>query len=117
MANDITIYIGDDKDLNLSVKDSDGNAVDITNYDIFFTVKKDIGDSDNDAVIKVDQTVSSGSDGTVTITIPKSQTTDLTPMTYVYDIQWKDTSDKIKTLLVGDFNVEQQVTQRTTKET
>lgn len=117
MANDIKIYVGNDKDLDLEVKDSSGTAIDITDYDIFFTAKKEYDDEDDDAVIKVDQTVSDGSDGKVTITIPKEDTEDLTPMTYVYDVQWKDTDGKIKTLLVGDLNVYNKVTDRTTKET
>ncbi len=114
MTNDIDVYQGDDKKIKLTVTDESGTAIDISSYEIYFTVKKNIDDSDSDAVYSFDMGVGTdGEDGVITFWIERADTSGLDAGTYVYDIQWKDTDSKVKTLIVGDFNVKKEVTDRT----
>ena len=114
MTNEINIYRGDDKTITLTITDEEGDAINVSNYVIFFTVKETDADGDNDAIMKIDQTIVDGSTGIVTIDITNTHTADLLEKTYVYDIQWKDTNNDIKTLVKGDFIVSYDVTTRTT---
>lgn len=106
---DLEVHKGDSQDIVITVKDSNGVATDITGYTFFFTVKEDKTDTDADA--KIDKTVTSLSDptnGETTIAVSKTDT-DLTVSSstqkYVYDVRMKDTSDKITTLLIGNYKI------------
>lgn len=47
---------GDNYDLELEIQDSDGNAIDLSGTTVFFTVKRNLQDSDANALIAVEQT-------------------------------------------------------------
>lgn len=118
MVNDITVFRNDDHDIIVTFTDSKDVEIDISEYVIFFTVKEDPEDADENALIKIDETigVGEGTTGSMTINITPSDTSSLVPGKYVYDIQWKDTDNKIKTLVKGDFILKADVTTRTTPE-
>ena len=115
MTNDISVYQGDDYDITVTFTDSDDVAIDVSSYVIFFTVKKNLSDTDEAASIKTDQTIGDGSSGIVTISLVPSDTSSLAAGNYHYDIQWKVTgTSKIKTVIKGDFILLEEVTTRTT---
>ena len=112
MTNDLRIYRGDDKTYNLTFTNSSGTAIDITGYTIFFTVKNYSGDSDDDAVIKKD--ITSHSDptaGKTEITLSSTDTAQAIKK-YCYDIQMKDGSGNITTVVEAFLFIVQDITLR-----
>lgn len=113
MANDITTFRGDTLALNLVLTDSDGAVIDITGYTFFFTVKQNDDDSDSSALIAENQTSHTiATAGTSNITVNATATV-LTAGDYPYDVQMKDASGSITTLIKGDLIIRQDVTSRT----
>lgn len=112
--NELTAFRGDDKDITIEVKDSDDNAVDISGWTIWFTVKKSADDADSDAVIGPKKVTShtDASSGKSTVSLTNSDT-DLSRGTYIYDIQTDDGSGKITTWGKGDFTIMKDVTDTT----
>jgi hypothetical protein len=105
---------GDDVTYHLAFKDGD-DAVDITGWKIYFTLKKNIDDDDDDALIKK-ETEPAGADaiaGLADIVLLDTDTNDLAG-TYDYDIQYKDDSGLIKTVMKGAYLFEKDVTRRIT---
>ena len=114
----LEIFRGDTVNIDLTIKDSAGTAIDITGYTFYFTAKTNDDDSDDNALIKEDVTTHlnpDGGDGTSTgqsrITLSKTQTA-VAIGNHYYDIQMKDTSGNITTLTKDRFNVKQDVTTR-----
>lgn len=114
MSNDLTVYRGDDKTYNLTFTDSNGDAIDITGYTIFFTVKNNKTDSDDDAVIKKDITSHIDPTNGKTQIILTDIDTAIAIKRYFYDIQLKDVSGLITTVLEDAFIIVQDITIRTT---
>jgi hypothetical protein len=114
MAN-LAIVRGDSISYNVNFTYDSGSAVNITNYIIFFTVKKSFQDNDSSALIS--KTISNHINPTGGETIISLNTTDteISPGKYVYDIQYKNDSNNIKTPmgLIGDFIVLPDVSRRT----
>ena len=113
MATLIPIRRGDSKALIINVLDSTGTAIDITGYTFFFTVKADNTDADVSALISVTQTsLTDPTNGTTTISL-SSTDTDIAIGLHFYDIQMKDGSGNITTLVSGIFEIKQDTTVRT----
>lgn len=113
-ASNLIIMRGDDIIYTVTLVNDDGTNPNITGYTFYFTVKEKFTDSDNEA--KIAKTVTSLSDpthGTMTFTLTHTDT-NLAPKTYVYDIQFKDGSSLITTVLYGEFTILPDVTKRTT---
>jgi len=111
----LTIVKGDDKllDLTFYADEEKKIPIDITGYVVFFTVKKKPTDPDSEALIIVDRdTHTLPSEGKTEIEIPNSMT-NIPIGTYYYDIQIKDTDDRIFTVARGKFEVVWQATKRT----
>ena len=111
MSNKISVFRRDNSAINVNVSGTAG-VLDITGYTFFFTVKENETDLDADA--KISKTVTSHTDptnGKTTISMGTADT-DQEAKIYVYDIQMRDTSDNITTLLKGDFEIKQDVTVR-----
>jgi len=53
-VKDYSVYRGDTITIPISFVDGDGNAINITGWLLFFTLKNAIDDSDDSAVLKVD---------------------------------------------------------------
>lgn len=96
--------------------ESDGSALDITGYKVYFTVRNRgtlnalTTNSDADAVIsKVVDTFATPTLGICSVELTKDDT-DITPKKYVYDIQIKDAGNGISTIVIDDFVVQADVT-------
>jgi len=102
---------GDDQVIELEFKE-DGVPINITNWKVYFTLKKNKSDSDNDAVIKKDVTVHTEPlNGKTQILLTNTETDSLNGI-YYYDIQYKDDSSNIKTVLWGMINFFEDITRR-----
>jgi hypothetical protein len=109
MANLADIDRGTKYSITGTYTDDDGTAVDITNSEIFFTVKSTKYDTDTDdseATIKKDGVIVSGTDGTYSITLTPTDTT-VTPGKYFYSITIDVTGDDsdVKLLASGRVKV------------
>jgi len=112
----LCVYRGDDKIITTTFKDELDNPIDITGYTVYFTVKEKEDETvdDSNALIQVD--VTSHLDpvnGKTNINLTNIQT-NIPVGKYVYDIQWKDTGGKIKTIVSDKFIVYKDTTKRTT---
>lgn len=114
MGHNLTLNRRDHKTYCLAFKDEDGNAIDISGWSIFFTAKTNKLDTDDEAKIKKDIEVPSGTGptGTVRFTLEPSDT-DVEAGTLYYDIQMKKPDGTILTPLIGLLSVVQDVTIRT----
>lgn len=115
---DLTIYRGDSKTWNLNFTNSSGQAIDITDYTIFFTVKKKNSYTDDpddtDAIIKKDISIHTAPvTGQSQLVLQPSDTNTAVPAVYVYDMQLKDGSGNILTFISGLFTITADVTRRT----
>jgi len=113
--SDFEIFRGDDKTLEVVVKDQDGNVVDITGSSIRCTVKEHETDPDTEAKISK----SSDTPSEITLTDPTQgkfevyfvpTDTDNLLGDYVYDIQIETSAGKKYTVLKGFFKVKMDVT-------
>lgn len=110
MTTDLSIYEGEYKSWKVTVSTSDGNPVDITGFSFLFTVKRDIGDDDSNAIIKkLITTLSDPTNGSFHITMDESDTANKNGR-HVYDLQMKDTLGHRTALRKNSrFTVEQRV--------
>lgn len=110
----ISIIRRDDTDIQVTVKNDEGNAIDITGYTVYFTVKENSNDSDDDAIITKNITSHSNpSAGITSISLDKTET-DIEEGDYLYDFQIKDTDGNISSTERGTFSVVNDITIRTT---
>ena len=112
----LSVYRGDDKTFSLTFADSGGGAIDISNWVVFFTVKKQANLSapdDTDALIQKDIVTHDDPVNGKTSIVLTSTETDITPNNYYCGIQTKDSSGNIGTVAVGIFQVYMDVTRRT----
>lgn len=116
MANSsptIEIIRGDDINLNLTFKDQDGTAINITGFKVYFTVKRRLGDGDSAALLSADVTSHTQPVlGKTIVLLAHSNTDDISEGTYYYDLQLKDTGGNISSTKRGVFNVVEDVTKR-----
>lgn len=113
-CTNFTKFRGDDITINLAFKDADGVAQDITGWTTFMTIKSSIDDPDVDAVFQEDVTIhDSPADGLTHFTITDADS-DALVGDYVYDIQYKDSTGLIKTVMKGTFTFVKDVTRRIT---
>ena len=99
-SSELKIYRGDTKTFSLTFQNSEGNAKDITGATIYFTAKKDVQDSDDDAVIQVTQTTHSDpTNGKSSIAL-STDDTDIDPGRYNYDFQLVESDGSVTTLVV-----------------
>jgi len=111
----IEVIRGDDITINATFKDDNGDAINITGYTVFFTVK-DNYTSTTDSAALISKTVTSHTFpllGQTSIDITNTET-NLAEADYYYDFQLKDTSSKIASTQRGIFAVSWDVTRRTT---
>jgi hypothetical protein len=109
---DLTWTRGDSGRLDVTVKESDGTAYDLTGATLFLTVKNALTDADSDAVIRKE--VTSHDDAEEGESHFDLLTTDnATAGTRFYDVQLKTSDSKIFTLFGGLWKVLADVTART----
>jgi hypothetical protein len=109
---DLTWTRGDSGRLDVTVTQSDGTAYNLTSCTLFLTVKNALTDADSVAVIRKE--VTSHNDATAGESHFDLLTTDnATAGTRFYDVQLKDSANKIFTLFGGVWRVLADVTVRT----
>lgn len=107
-SNITGIIRGDTITINISA-----TGIDLTGYTIFFTIKRTYNSSDsNDSSAVIKKTWVSA--GATTSTVISAAESKIPPMTYKYDVQYKDLNGNIVTLAYGDFEIINEVTNRTT---
>lgn len=109
---DLTWTRGDSGRLDVTVKESDGTAYDLTGATLFLTVKNALTDADSAAVIRKE--VTSHDDAEAGESHFDLLTTDnATAGTRYYDVQLKTADSKIYTLFGALWKVLSDVTTRT----
>jgi len=103
---------GDSGRLDVSVKDADGTAYNLTGATLFLTVKNALTDADSAAVIRKEVTSHSNAAGGIS-NFDLLTTDNATAGTRYYDVQVKDSTNKIYTLFGGLWKVLSDVTTRT----
>lgn len=112
-TQNVIVKRGDTVCFEVEVTDETGTAIDITGWIFFLTMKDNIDDADGAAVISVDvATHTDPTNGKTLIEAAAADTDALTGDKY-YDIQYKDLSGKIRTLMSGIASFDKDVTRRT----
>jgi hypothetical protein len=110
---DLIIVKGDTKTLTFTFANkSDGSAFVVTGYEFFMTVKTGYSVADASATIKKDPTDFTILSNVVSVELTATNT-NITPGNYIYDVQYKDTNNKIVTVVQGVIKIVDQVTIRT----
>lgn len=105
---------GDDVPLSVTFTNMQDEAIDISSSTVFFTVKKNLDDADDAALIKVEQTEHDApSDGKTIIELSNTNT-NLPTGNYFYDLQLVRSNGKVSSILYGRFQVVPDITKRTT---
>lgn len=108
----ISIIRGDDVSLEIELLEND-LPFDLTDSSVFLTVKSDLSDDDEDALIAKEVTEHTDPENGETAIDLTGEDTDIDPGNYLYDIQIKDAEDKIMSTRHGVFTVISDVTKRT----
>ena len=106
------IFRGDDETFEMNFVDEDGNAVDITNFDINFSMKKPGNDTvliekSSDYSTQIEKTTPLS--GIALLKLLSSDTSDLDPGSYEYDVQYIENTN-IHTYKKGIFVIKGDVT-------
>jgi len=102
----------DTKSYALTFEDVEGVAIDITGWTLYFTVKANLSDSDEDAIISKDVTLHTDpTNGKTKVTVT-SDDTDHEPGNYYYDFQFKKLDNSVTTFLKGHYIIKHEVTLR-----
>jgi len=112
---DITVIRQDTCDFNITFQDSSGDAIDITGYEVWFTVRTSLPKTtitdDSDAIISKSYT-GGGATGIISVELDSSDT-NINVKTYKYDVQYKKPDGTIKSSGAYDFIVASDVTRDT----
>lgn len=111
------LYRGDTREYALTFTDSNGDPINIDGWTIYFTLKKNERDTDDEAALKKDTTEHEPEVGKTKFTLTPSNTNDLKPAKYFYDIQVKKKDgdkDVIVTVVKGNLEILTDITRRTT---
>jgi hypothetical protein len=109
---DLTWTRGDSGRLDVTVKESDGTAYDLTGATLFLTVKNALTDADSAAVIRKEVTSHDNAAGGLSH-FDLLTSDNATAGTRYYDVQLKTSDAKIYTLFGGLWKVLSDVTTRT----
>lgn len=102
----------DDTELQFTFKDADENPVNLTGCTVFFTVKRRKDDTEAEALIAVEEAVfASPASGVAIIELSRTET-DIPAGLYYFDVQLRDSSNKISSSSVGQFRVTEDITIR-----
>lgn len=112
MSPKLTIIKRDSISFRLTCKDSCGNAIDITGYTVYFTVKSlaNISSGDNTATIQKIVTSHTDPESGITHIALTSTDTNVDAGTYYYDIQIKTTTGAISSCVKGQIEIIQDIT-------
>lgn len=108
----ITVIRGDSASFDITFKDRDGNPINLTNATVFFTVKSNVTDEEEDALITKDIVdFANVETGVATVVLTPSDISSVGE--FFYDVQLKDGEGKISSSGVGRFIVNRDITERT----
>lgn len=107
MDNKIEMTIGDNETFECEITDDDDNLIPLDNTEIWFTVRKNY--TDETFLIQKKNALANGSDseilvigeGICEIYLLADDTKQLFPIMYVYDVQIKNSTYGIKTVIKG----------------
>lgn len=102
----------DDTDFEITFTDVDGNIVDLTDCTVFFTVKENKHDTDDQALIKKKITAFAVPTSGVALLQLTATDTNIPAKGYFFDIQLKNKAGKISSTISGRFIVSQDITIR-----
>lgn len=105
-TQDLSIARGNALPISITITYSDGSAYDLTGATVYFTVKRDY----TDTTATIQEFTATHTDPTGGETYLETTSTDIEAGCYVYDIQVKDSADKIFTVMGGKFTVINKVT-------
>jgi len=106
-----SIKRGDNFSRTIIFEDADGSPIDVTGWELRFTVKAKITDPDSSAVIaKVINTFSDPTSGIIELELTSTDTNQIIG-SYLFDIQIKTANNEIFTILEGIITITQDVTQ------
>lgn len=112
-ANLPDIVAGDDIEYNITFSDENDDPIDISGWEVWMTVKGDYEDSDADADIQVSTTSHDDAlNGETSLIFASGDTSGLSGRK-VWDLQIKDASDDIRTVVEGEVRFRPEVTQAT----
>lgn len=110
--NNYEVWRGDTFSVRLEFTDTDGTAIDITGWTIFFTLKRKKKDSDTEALIsKTITSIPNPTLGIYTFTLAASELNTFEGM-YYYDFQIKLADGKIYTIPGGTITFLVDITRR-----
>lgn len=90
----------------------DGYATSIKNWTIYFTMKKNITDSDDNATLKKDITDHYDEDSGFSLVDLIRNDLDVTPGSYVFEVEWVDDEGNGDVVIEGRINIERKKTNR-----
>ncbi len=106
---DLELIRGDSKTFIVTVTDAANVLVNLTGAVLRFTVKRGVDDTDEEAAVSVSTgagiTVSDPASGVAIVTLSSTDTDVLTPGSYRYDVQVKDSTNAVSTVLRGRLRV------------
>lgn len=114
MTNLTPLFRGDSRDYSLTFTDDNGDAINITGWKVYFTLKKNEWDKDSKAVVKKDTTEHEApGEGHTIISLEPSDTDALEAGDYHYDFQVKKPQGDILTVAQGILKILTDITRRT----
>ena len=114
MSKRLKLIRGDTRNIQVTFKDTDGSVLDITDCTVFFTVNaSDNPLTDVDAVISKEVTAHTDAEAGISTIELTSSDTEVTPGSYYYDIQLKDTANAILSSYSSNLTIVADITRRT----
>lgn len=115
----LKMYRGDTAEFRVTALDIDGNPLDITGAQAWFTAKRSTTDDDVSAVFQKTVgdgiTITDAPGGIMLVRLSESDTSSVTKKEYLqYDLQVKDTGNGVWTVARGSLLVEADVTRAST---
>jgi hypothetical protein len=108
MSDLLEIIKRDDIDLDVTITDTDGNAIDLTNKTVIFTMKENMFDED----YVIQKRITSHTDPTEgkTRVVLDHDDTNVTPKYYFFDLQVVSSTGKVTSIPRGQVRVMQDIT-------
>jgi hypothetical protein len=108
---DFIIYQGQDFSRTFTIKDSNGDAIDISGYDARLQVRENKSSSSSVLSLTVGDGLSiTGASGQVTVSLTATETAALDYNGGVYDLELVDGSDVVTRILEGSATLDKEVT-------
>lgn len=110
----VEIYRGDNRTFKVTVKDGDGNAVNIAGASIVFSVKEKISDAayiiQKSSSVGSEITITDAANGIYEVYLLPADSQNLDIRTYEYDSELTTSTGKIYTVVRGEFTVYAEIT-------